>query len=148
MLTRTPDQIALAEASRLCQEFADLCRDAGEQTDDVDLQQLMTRLIEQHERVRVAFDERLRALDDLPLSPDPELEAVKKVVTRLKKMFGQESLVLLEERIEHEEKLLSHFADALETDLTPPTRQCLEEGRRTAEEGMRLLSQEQSGRAR
>ena len=32
MLTRTPEQIALVEASRLCQEFVDLTRDAIEQT--------------------------------------------------------------------------------------------------------------------
>lgn len=147
MLTRTPEQIALAEASRLCREIADLCRDAVEQTADPGLQQLMAKLIEEHERVQTSVDERLSALEDLPLTPDPELEGLKKLATRVKKIFRPESAVLLDERIEHENLLLVHLRDALKLELSGPSRTCLEEAERTAQAALLLLSEERTTRS-
>ena len=148
MLMRTPEQIALAETSRLCHEFADLYRDAAELAEKPHLRELMAKLVDEHERVQAAVDERLRALDDGPLSPDPELEGLKKLATRVKKIFApDENAVLLEEGIEHENQLLAHVRDALKLDLSGPTRACLQDVERTAEAALRLLSQEPTARA-
>jgi hypothetical protein len=142
---RTDEEIALAEASRLCQEFADLYRDAAELAEKPGVRELMAKLVEEHERVRAGIDERLRALDDGPLSPDPELEGLKKLATRVKKMFApDERAVLLDEGIEHENQLLAHVRDALKLDLSPPTRARLQDAERTAEAALRLLSQERT----
>ena len=142
MLTRTPEQIALAETSRLCQEMIDMCRDAAEQTSEPRLQQVLVKLIEDHGRLQAAVDERLAALDDLPLSPDPEWEGLKKLATRTKKIFAaDESAVLIDERIDDEKQLLSHVADALKGALSADTRACLQIVQRTAEAALCLLLQ-------
>ncbi len=148
MLMRTPEQIALAETSKLCQEFAELSRDAAELTAEPRVRELMAKLIDEHERVQAAIDERLRALDDGPLSPDPELEGLKKLATRVKKMFAaDESVVLLDEGIAHETQLLSHVREALKLDLSAATRPCLEDAERTASSALHLLSQERATHA-
>ena len=143
MLTRTPEQIALNETGRLCQEIIDLCSDAADQTSDSAVKHLMLRLIEEHERLRAMVDGRLRALDDLPLTPDPEWEGLKKIATRTKKIFvTDENTVLLDERIADEEKLLSHISDALKLDLSAATRECLQDAHRTATSALSSLRDE------
>ena len=143
MLTRTPEQIALTETSRLCQEIIDLCGDAASQTSDSAVQQLLARLIEEHREARAAIDERLRELDDLPLTPDPEWESVKKIATWAKQIFAEDAnAVVLDERIEDEKKLLSRVAEALKLDLGAATRACLQRAQRTATTALASLAEE------
>jgi hypothetical protein len=143
MLTRTPEQMALTETSRLCQQIIDLCRDAGDNATDANVSGLMSRLAEQHRRVRRSVDERLSVLDDLPLSPDPDLESLKKLAVRAKQLFVSDpGTVLLDERIEDEQKLLEHVAEALKEDLPAATRDCLEDVRVTATDALSALTAE------
>lgn len=145
MLTRTPEQMALTETSRLCQEIIDLCRDAADEATDRDVSLLISRLVEQHQQVRRSVDERLAALDDLPLSPDPDLESLRKLAVRAKQFFVSDpNAVLLDERIEDEQKLLSHLAEALGQELPAPTRDCLEQVRVTATDALSALKEERT----
>jgi hypothetical protein len=139
-ITRTPEQMALTETSRLCQEIVDLCRDAVEQRADL---AVLQQLIEDHRRARVLVDTRLGELDDLPLTPDPDWEALRKLAVRTKKIFASdETAVLLEERIADENKLLTHVADALAGNLDPRTRACLVEVQRIAAHSKRAAESE------
>ena len=141
MLTRTPEQMALTDTSRLCQEIIDLCSDAADNADDAGVSQLMSRLAEQHRRVRRAVDERLAILDDMPLSPDPELESLKKLAVRAKQLFASDpGTVLLDERMEDEQKLLDHLEESLKLDLPAATRDCLEDVRMTATNALSALN--------
>ena len=141
MLTRTPEQMALTETSRLCQEIVDLCSDAADNADDAEVSQLMSRLAEQHRRVRRAVDERLSILDDMPLTPDPDLESLKKLAVRAKQLFVSDAnAVLIDERIQDEQKLLDHLAESLELDLPAATRECLEDVRITASDALSALT--------
>lgn len=145
MLTRTPEQMALTEISRLCQEIIDLCRDAADEATDRDVSLLMSRLVEQHKRVRSSVDERLSALDDMPLSPDPDLESLKKLAVRAKQFFVSDpNAVLLDERIEDEQKLLSYVAETLEQELPAATRDCLQAVRAAATDALSALSEERN----
>lgn len=149
MLTRTPEQMALTETSRLCQEIIDLCKDAAGEATDRDVSLLMSRLVKQHRRLRRSVGERLAAVDDMPLSPDPELESLKKLAVRAKQLFVSDpSAVLLDERIEDEEKLLSHVSEALEQELPVATRDCLEEVRVAATEALAALTAERNRHAK
>ena len=137
-ITRTREQMALTETSRLCREFVDLCEDAVEQS--ADLRVLLDPLAGEHQRARALVDTRLRELDDLPLTPDPEREALRKLAVRTKKFFAaDETAVLLDERIADEDKLLAHVADALAGELDARTRTCLSEVQRIAADSNRTL---------
>lgn len=141
MLTRTPEQMALTETSRLCQQIIDLCGDAADNADDAGVSQLLSRLAEQHRRVRRAVDERLSMLDDMPLSPDPDLESLKKLAVRAKQLFVSDAnAVLLDERIGEEQKLLDHLEEALKQELPAATRDCLEDVRGAATEALSALT--------
>lgn len=149
MLTRTPEQMALTETSRLCQEVIDLCRDAAEEATHRDVALLMSGLVERHQRLRRSVDERLAALDDLPLSPDPDLESLKKLAVRAKQLFASDSdIALLDARIDDEQKLLSHLSEALEQELPTATRECLEEVRVAATDALSALTEERSRHAK
>lgn len=144
MLTRTPEQMALTETSRLCRQIVDLCRDAADQSDDPRVKAILATLVESHDRTRRAVDERLRALDDLPLTPDPDLELAKKLATRAKQFFVRDDdAVLIEERIEAEQNLLSHLTESLALDLSAPTRACLQDARETVRQALALLEEAQ-----
>jgi hypothetical protein len=150
MLTRTPEQVALSEASRLSREIVHLSTDAAEQANDSGVKLLMSRVAEVHRNMLVGIERRIRATGDLPRGTDPELETVKELATRAKKVFASDAdTILLDERIEGEQALLACLAEALSSpDLPPETRSSLEEARGGAREVLRMLHDERELRER
>lgn len=142
MLTRTPEQIALSETSRLCQQIVDLGADAATQVTDARLKRLLEQLIEVHDAVRSRVDARIRDTGDLPRMPDTDRENLKELATRVKEAFASDpASVVLDERIADEEALLAHLDDALAQgiDLDPETHACLVEAKRTARQALESL---------
>ena len=147
MLTRTPEQIALSEASRLCREIVHLSKDAADQASDSGVRLLMGELVEAHRRLLASVDQRIRATGDLPRAPDPELEAVKELATRARKVFASDpDTVLIDERIDGEQALLTQLAEALALDLALETRVQRQAGQRAARDLLQKLHDERERR--
>jgi hypothetical protein len=143
MLTRTPEQIALSETNRLCREIVHLAADAAEQAHDSGVKLVMTELARTHRKLVTALDECIRATGDLPRGSDPDLETVKELATRAKKVFASDGdAVLLDERITAEQELLAYIAESLALELGSELRACLEEAQRTAREALVKLHNE------
>lgn len=144
-LTRTPAQMALGEAGSQCREIAELCRDAAGEAVEPRVGALLARLAQMHEGLLDGLDRRLRALDDLPLTPDPDRNTLKKIATRAKELFvADDDRLLLDERLDDERALEAHARSALETELDAETRACLEAVRRVAAEALGLLEAERA----
>jgi hypothetical protein len=143
MFTRTPEQIALSETSRVCRQIMHLCADAAEQASDSGVRLLMSSLAETHERLLSSIDARIRATGDLPRSPDPDFEAVKELATRTKKVFASDpDTVLIDERIADEQELLAEIAKALALELSAESQACFQAAQRTARDALQTLHAE------
>jgi uncharacterized protein (TIGR02284 family) len=111
MLLRTNQQLALNDVGSLCIASADHYEAAAGKTADPELTGLFAELAAQRRQLAEELAEHIRALDDLPQQPDPDMEAVDHLLSSVKALFStDERRVLIDEREQFEHK----FAEAVQ----------------------------------
>jgi hypothetical protein len=114
MLLRDHQQLALNEVESLCSESADHYAAASGKTADPELSQLFTELKQQRRQLAAELADHIRALDDLPKQPDPDMEAVDHLLSGVKALLSSDQRgTLIEERAQFDHK----FADAVKAAL-------------------------------
>jgi uncharacterized protein (TIGR02284 family) len=119
MLLRNQQQLALNEVESLCFESADHYAAAAGKTTDPELSQLFTELEQQRRQFAAELADHIRAIDDLPKQPDPDMEAVDHLLSSVKALLSSDDRgTLIEERAQFEHKFADAVKAALQEDLT------------------------------
>lgn len=127
MLLRDERQIALSEVETLCMEAADGYTAAAEKADDAELERLFAELAREHGQLAAELAPHIRALDDLPQTPDPDREAVEQAMTGIRAFFSSDARhVLLADREHCERELEQTARAALHQSLPPATSAVLQ----------------------
>jgi uncharacterized protein (TIGR02284 family) len=126
MLLRNNQQLALNEVESLCFESADHYAAAAGKTADPQLSQLFTELEEQRRQFAAELADHIRALDDLPKQPDPDMEAIDHLLSGVRALLSfDERGALIEERAHFEHKVADAVKAALQEDLTEDAKALL-----------------------
>jgi uncharacterized protein (TIGR02284 family) len=140
MLTRNSQQLALNEVESLCFESADHYASAAAKTSDPDLARLFSELEDQRRKLAGELAQHIRALDDLPKQPDPDMEAVDHLLSSVKALFSpDERSALIDEREQFEHKLADAVQAALGEELSEEAKALLGRIRDHVEEAMQRL---------
>lgn len=140
MLLRNNQQLALNEVGTLCIESADHYATAAGKTSDPQLAQLFTELEAERRELAAELAAHIRALDDLPQEPDPDMEAVEHLLTSVKALFSaDERGILIGERVQFEHKLAEAVRAALQEDLPEDAKALLARILAGVEAAMRRL---------
>ena len=122
MLLRSEQQLALNDLESLCMEAADQYAAAAGKTTDVSLAALFEEQGRHYDRLAKELAVHIRALDDLPQSPDPDREAVDSLVSSIKAFFSNdERIPLIDERHAAEHAIAQAAQSALQLELPPDT---------------------------
>lgn len=141
MLLRNQQQLALNQVETLCIEAADHYQAAASQTEDPKLIELFEELAEHRNRLAAELASHIRAMDDLPQTPDPDREAASDVMSAIKSFFSADSHDrLIEDREQFEHRVAQAAQAALEKPMPEPTRLLLGRIMAHAEEACHLLS--------
>lgn len=126
MLLRNEQQLALNEVETLCMEAADHYAAAAERTADAGLAQLFAELARQRRALAADLGVHIRALDDLPKHPDPDMETVGDLLSGIKALFsGDERKTLIEDRAQFELKVAQAVQSALQQSLSDDAKAVL-----------------------
>jgi uncharacterized protein (TIGR02284 family) len=126
MLLRNQQQLALNEVESLCFESADHYAAAAGKTTDPELSQLFTELEQQRRQFAAELADHIRAIDDLPKQPDPDMEAVDHLLSSVKALLlSDDRGTLIEERVQFEHKFADAVKAALQEDLTEDAKALL-----------------------
>ncbi|HEV2610421.1 MAG TPA: DUF2383 domain-containing protein [Noviherbaspirillum sp.] len=118
MLLRSEQQLALNDLESLCMEAADQYTAVAGKTADVSLSALFEELGHHYEQLAKELAVHIRALGDLPQSPDPDREAVDSLVSSIKAFFSNdERIPLIEERQAAEQAIAQAAHAALQLEL-------------------------------
>lgn len=140
-MLRSELQIALNDVEVALQEAADGHEWAADFVADPEFADLLRQLAGERRGLAEALGEQLKALGDLPRTPDTDLETVRDLVSRIKAAFSpDESQALLDDRASAEAHLEACARTALtRDDLSDETRALLQkilEAARLAKERM------------
>jgi uncharacterized protein (TIGR02284 family) len=140
MLTRNSQQLALNEVESLCFESADHYASAAAKTSDPELARLFSELEDQRRKLAGELAQHIRALDDLPKQPDPDMEAVDHLLSSVKALFSpDERSALIDESEQFEHKLADAVQAALGEELSEEAKALLGRIRDHVEEAMQRL---------
>lgn len=114
MLLRDESQMALNAVETRCIESGDHYASAAAHAGDTRLAQLFDELAAQHRAFAGELAEHIRALDDLPQTPDPDREAIAHAISDIKAYLSGDS-VFIEERMRGELALVEAALVALRT---------------------------------
>lgn len=127
MLLRSPEQVTLNEIETLCLESADHYEAAAQQSEDERLAALFKQLAAERRELADELAAHIRALDDLPQSPDPDRETVGDLISGIRLFFSADPrAALLDERRSAEEKLAQAVQHALQQGLREPALSTLQ----------------------
>lgn len=127
MLLRDDRQMALNAVETLCFETADAYAAAAPRTDQPEVARLFDGLAARRNQLAAELAAHIRALDDLPQQPDPDREAMGRVLSGIKALLsGDAHAALIDERMQAEDKLAAAAHDALQQELPSETRAMLE----------------------
>lgn len=119
MLLRDDRQIALNQLETLCIEAADGYASASDRTDDAELKQVFADLGREHSRFAEDLASQIRALDDLPKSPDPDRETIEHALSAVRGFLsGHARETLLADQEQHERKVEDAAREALKQTLS------------------------------
>jgi uncharacterized protein (TIGR02284 family) len=119
MLLRDDRQIALSQLEMLCIEAADGYASAVDRTEDTELKQVFAELGTEHSRFAADLAPQIRALDDLPKSPDPDRETIEHALTAVRGFLsGHARETLLADQEQRELKVEEAAGEALEQTLS------------------------------
>lgn len=119
MLLRDDRQIALSQLEMLCIEAADGYAAAVDRTDNAMLKQLFAELGKEHSRFAADLAPHIRALDDLPKSPDPDRETIEHALTAVRGFLsGHARETLLADQEHRELKVEEAAREALKQALS------------------------------
>ena len=113
-LLRSDLQLALHDVHMALQESADHYRDAAEFVSQQSAAAAFTAIAQQRDQLADTFAQAIRAADDLPSVPDPELESGEQFINHLTNLFATDEIDgLREQRLEAEQRLedLLHSPD-------------------------------------
>lgn len=126
MLFRDDDQIALSEVETACIEAADSHAAAAARVGDADLAPVFGALAQQRRALAAELAQQIRALDDLPKTPDPDRETIGQAFTGMKAMLSGDARRIFLEQGEHaERKLEEAVQSALSQSLPAPAEAVL-----------------------
>jgi len=126
MLLRNEMQMALNEVESLCIETADHYAAAAQRAEAPALAQTLTELGSERLHLAEELGGHIRALDDLPKSPDPDRETVGDILEGIKAFLsGDAQRSLIEDRLRFEDKVADAVHQALRLDLPPETQALL-----------------------
>lgn len=114
MLLRDESQMALSAVETLCIESGDHYASAATHAADTRLARLFDELAAQRRAFAGELAEHIRALDDLPQTPDPDREAIAQAISGIKAYISGDT-VLIEERMRGELALVEAALVALQT---------------------------------
>jgi hypothetical protein len=117
MLLRDEKQMAVGAVETLCIESADHYANAATQAGDTRLGQLCAALAQQRRAFAGELAAHIRALDDLPQTPDPDREALAHAISGIKAYLSGDA-ALIDERLRGELALTEAAQAALRQ--TPP----------------------------
>jgi uncharacterized protein (TIGR02284 family) len=119
MLLRDDRQIALSQLETLCIQATDSYVSAAERTDDMELKQAFTELEKEYGHFASELASQIRALDDLPKSPDPDRETIEHALSAVRGFLsGHARETLLADQEQHERKVEEAAREALEQTLS------------------------------
>jgi uncharacterized protein (TIGR02284 family) len=119
MLLRDDRQIALSQLETLCIEAADGYASAANRTDDMELKQVFAELGKEHSRFAADLAPQIRALDDLPKSPDPDRETIEHALSAVRGFLsGHARETLLADQENQELKVEEAAREALKEALS------------------------------
>lgn len=119
MLLRDDRQIALSQLEILSIEAADGYASAADRTDNTELRQLFGELGNEHSRFAADLALQIRALDDLPKSPDPDRETMEHALSAVRGFLsGHTRETLLAEQEQRELKVEEAAREALKHALS------------------------------
>ena len=113
-LLRSDLQVALRDLHLALQESVDHYRDAAEFVHQQSAAAAFSAIAQQREQLADTFAQAIRAADDLPSVPDPELESGEQFINHLTNLFAADEIDgLREQRLESEQRLeaLLHSPD-------------------------------------
>jgi DNA repair ATPase RecN len=112
-LIRTDQQVALNDLLVATEKSADLLRDAAQFLDGSGMEHELAQLADRRDMVTGALQEAIRALDDMPSTPDPDAESTEKLLHRISALFSGEksSETTLRQRLATEGQLSELLAE-------------------------------------
>lgn len=118
MLLRNNQQLALNNVETLLVQAADHYAASEKKAVDPGLSQLFSGLSEQRSKLAAELADHIRALDDLPQTPDPDMETVGDLLASVKALFStDERSTLIDDRVQFERKIADAAGAALQEDL-------------------------------
>ena len=113
-LIRTDQQVALNDLLVATEKSADLLRDAAHFLDGTGMEHELEQLADRREMVTTDLQQAIRALDDMPSTPDPDAESTEKLLHRISALFSGEksSETTLRQRLATEDQLSELLAEA------------------------------------
>jgi uncharacterized protein (TIGR02284 family) len=119
MLLRNNLQLALNDVETLLIESADHYGSAAGKASDPELSRLFKELEAERNQLAKELAEHIRALDDLPQTPDPDMESVSDLLTSVKAFFASDERgALIDEREQFEHKIADVVQTALRENLS------------------------------
>lgn len=146
MLLRDKRQMALSAVETLCLETADHYASAEGKAGAAELARLLGELGQQRLALAAELASHIRAQDDLPQTPDPDREAIVRVLSGIK-AFLSGDLALIDERSSAELELVEAAQEALRHAQPPETQILLERILAHAEAALQQLADARSSRA-
>jgi uncharacterized protein (TIGR02284 family) len=126
MLLRNNQQLALNDVETLLVEAADHYAASEKKLKNPELSELFSRLSGQRSTLAAELADHIRAMDDLPQTPDPDMETVGGLLTSVKALFStDEQSALVDERVQFERKIADAARGALQEDLPQNAKELL-----------------------